>query len=68
MTEQDRARLAAYDAMYAGLLKEQDAMLEEMERLRAAGKQKGATYRQLLAQKLTLQDLIGRFQRCGISL
>ena len=62
----DWERLAAYDRMYADLLKERDKVASDMERLRAAGKQRGATYRQLLAQKLTLQNLIGRFELYGI--
>ncbi len=64
MTEQER--LAAFERMYADLLKEQEKVLEQMEALRAAGKQKGATYKQLLAQKLTLQNMIGRFEIYGI--
>ena len=52
MTEQER--LAAYDRMYEDLLKERDKVLADMEKLREAGKQKGATYQQLLAQKLTV--------------
>ena len=64
MTE--RERLAAYDRMYADLLKERDKVFADMEKLRAAGKNKGATYQQLLAQKLTVQNLIGRFEIYGI--
>jgi len=64
MTEQER--LAAFERMYADVLKEQKEVLERLDALRAAGKQKGATYRQLLAQKLTLRDLIGRFDIYGI--
>jgi len=64
MTEQER--LAAFERMYADLLREQEKLLEQMDALRAAGKQKGATYKQLLAQKLTLQNLIGRFETYGI--
>ena len=64
MPEQER--LAAYDHMYADLLKERDKVLADMDRLRAAGKNKGATYQQLLAQKLTVQNLIGRFEIYGI--
>ena len=30
------------------------------------GKNRGATYQQLLAQKLTVQNLIGRFEIYGI--
>ena len=62
----DQERLAAYDRMYADLLRERDKVLSDMDRLREAGKQKGATYQQLLAQKLTLQNLIGRFEVYGI--
>lgn len=62
----DQERLAAYDRMYAGLLRERDKVLADMDRLREAGKQRGATYQQLLAQKLTLQNIIGRFEGYGI--
>ena len=62
----DLERLAAYDRMYADLLKERDKVLSDMEKLRAGGKNKGATYQQLLAQKLTLQNLIGRCEIYGI--
>ena len=64
MTEQER--LAAYDHMYADLLKERDKVLSDMDRLQAAGKNRGVTYQQLLAQKLTVQNLIGRFEIYGI--
>ena len=62
----DLERLAAYDRMYADLLKERDKVLADMEKIRSAGKNKGATYQQLLAQKLTVQNLIGRFEIYGI--
>ena len=62
----DLDRLAAYDRMYGDLLKERDKVLADLDRLRAAGKNKGATYQQLLAQKLTVQNLIGRFEIYGI--
>lgn len=62
----DQERLAAYDRMYADLLKEREKVLSDMDRLREAGKQKGATYQQLLAQKLTLQNILGRFEVYGV--
>ena len=64
MTEAER--LAAYDRMYVDLLREREQVLSNMERLRAAGKNRGVTYQQLLAQKLTVQNLIGRFACYGI--
>lgn len=62
----DQERLAAYDRMYTDLLKERDKVLSDMDRLREAGKQRGATYQQLLAQKLTLQNILGRFEVYGV--
>mgnify|MGYP007073678724 FL=1 len=52
--------------MYADLLAERDKVAEDLERLREAGKVRGATHQQLLAQKLTVQNLIGRFALYGI--
>ena len=62
----DQERLAAYDRMYAGLLAERDKVAADMDKLRAAGKNRGASFQQLLAQKLTVQNLIGRFEIYGI--
>ena len=62
----DAERLAAYDRMYADLLQERDKVLADMEKLRSAGKNRGATYQQMLAQKLTVQNLISRFEIYGI--
>ena len=62
----DLERLAAYDRMYGDLLKERDGVLASMDKLREAGKEKGDTYQQLLAQKLTLQNLLSRFESYGI--
>ncbi len=59
-------RLAAYDRMYADLLREQDAVVTEMERMKALGRNRGVTYQQLMAQKLTLRNLIGRLEAYGI--
>ena len=62
----DQERLAAYDRLYADLLKERDQVLFSLEEQRAAGKVRGVTHQQLLAQKLTLQNLIARFAAYGI--
>ena len=62
----DAEKLAAYERMYADLLRERDKVLSDLDKLRAAGKNRGATCQQLLAQKLTVQNLIGRFACYGI--
>ena len=66
LMKQDAARLAAYEQMYRDVLSERDALAAQMEALRSAGKTRGATYRQCIAQKLTVQTLLGRFARYGI--
>lgn len=66
MSMTDQERLAAYDRMYDDLLREREGVLTKLETLRSAGKQRGAAFQQLLAQKLTLQNLIGRFETYGI--
>ncbi len=62
----DQERLAAYDRMYADLLAERDKVAADMDKLRSAGRNRGASFQQLLAQKLTVQNLIGRFEIYGI--
>ena len=62
----DGERLAAYDRLYRDLLAERDGVAARMDALRAEGKTRTATYRQLLTDKLTLQNLIGRFAAYGI--
>ena len=62
----DQERLAAYDRMYADLLAERDKVAADMDKLRSAGRNRGASFQQLLAQKLTVQNLIGPFEIYGI--
>ena len=62
----DAEKLAAYDRMYADLLAERDKVAADMDKLRSAGRNRGASFQQLLAQKLTVQNLIGRFEIYGI--
>ena len=62
----DAQRLAAYDRLYRELLAERDGVAAKMDALRAEGRTKTATYRQLLTDKLTLQNFIGRFAAYGI--
>ena len=62
----DAQRLAAYDRLYRELLAERDGVAAKMEALRAEERTKTATYRQLLTNKLTLQNLIARFAAYGI--
>ena len=59
-------RLARFETAYEGILREQEELAAKMEPLKAAGRQKSVQFRELLAQKLTVQNLIGRFEIYGI--
>ena len=63
----DQERLAAYDRLYADLLKERDKVAWRTWTSSAPRERTGApSFQQLLAQKLTVQNLIGRFEIYGI--
>lgn len=66
MLEENARRLAAYDRMYRDLLAERERIAAEMDRLRTARKTKTVSYQQLMANKLLIQNLIGRFEIYGI--
>lgn len=54
-------KLAGLEDMYDALCAEQAKLVAEIEKLKAAGKQKTTTYQQLLANKLLAMNLISRF-------
>ncbi len=62
----DTERLAAYDAFAAGVRAELAETEARMDVLRAAGKVKTATYRQLFAGRLTLKDIDRRLSERGL--
>ena len=55
-------RLGRYEELQAAVERELRAAAGRMEELRAAGRQSSATFRQLLAQKLTLEGIMARFR------
>ena len=52
------ARLEKFEAMLAAVQAQYADTTAQMERLKAAGRVKSATYRQLFAKKLNLQDML----------
>lgn len=62
----EQERLARFEAMLADVLAEQEEVARSLEDLRAQGKVKTATYHQLTARKLTLQTLVGLYERHGL--
>ena len=53
-------REAKFEAMLQAVLAEYDNTTAKMEKLRADGKVKSATFRQLMGTKLTLQSILAR--------
>lgn len=62
----DAARLAAYEAFAAGTRAELADVTARMDELKAAGKVKSATYRQLFATRATLKDIDRRLRERGL--
>ncbi len=58
--EEALRRLSQYEDLRASLETQLSSTLEKLEALKTQGKNRGATYQQLLAQKLTLRDFLSR--------
>ena len=54
----DEQRLRAFEDMLAAILRQYDDTTEKMAKLKAEGKEKTVTYRQLFANKLQLQAML----------
>ena len=62
----DEKRLKAFEDMLADILKQYDDTTEKMAKLKAEGKEKTVTYRQLFANKLQLQAMLSYYQTYGL--
>lgn len=63
---ENEQRLAAFERMLTAVQNEYAAAAGRMAQLKAAGKEKTATYRQLMANKLRLQELLAMYQTYGL--
>lgn len=63
---QDEERLKRFESVLSDLQDEQALVAKTMDELRNKGRVKSATYQQLMARKLTLQTLMGMFERHGL--
>lgn len=65
--EQEAAeRLGRYEDAHGRLLARQEELAGRMEALKAQGKQKTAQFRELLAEKLTIQNTLTLWETYGI--
>ena len=55
-------KLAAYEAMHAFVQAEYDRAVARMQALRAEGREKSATYRQMMGNKMTYQSVLNLYK------
>ena len=58
----DEQRLRAFEDMLAAILRQYDDTTEKMAKLKAEGKEKTVTYRQIFANKLQLQAMLSYYR------
>lgn len=59
-------RLEAFEAMIAGLQKQAAYEKEQMELLKAAGKEKSATYRQYFGNRMIYSQMLALYRQYGL--
>ena len=55
-----------FEAMLQSVQREYETTLQNMEKLKGEGKEKTATYRQLMGDKLMLQNILSRYKIYGL--
>ena len=55
-----------FEKMLQGVQEEYDVTIRKMEKLKREGKTKTVTYRQLMSTKLTLQNMLSRYEIYGL--
>ncbi len=59
-------RLAAFERMLADIEKNYDDMQRKMDSLKVQGKEKSATYRQFMGNKLLYRQLLSMYELYGL--
>lgn len=62
----NEARLKAFEDMLSAIQKKYNETSKSMSELKAAGKEKTVTYKQLFATKLQLQAMLTYYQTYGL--
>ena len=58
--------LDAFEAMLADVIEQSEMEREKMEALKAAGREKSATYRQYFANRMLHKQMLDLFRRYGL--
>ena len=59
-------RLAAFEAMLAGVQEQSRQVEAQMRALKAQGKERSATYRQLMGNRLQLAQVLAMYRAYGL--
>ncbi|MCR4949961.1 MAG: hypothetical protein K6A40_01415 [Solobacterium sp.] len=59
-------RLDAFEAMLSDIQKQAEYEKEQMDQLKAAGKEKTATYRQYLGNRMFYKMMLDRYRKYGL--
>ena len=59
-------RLEAFEKMLADIIKQADYEKERMEKLKAEGKEKTATYRQFFGNRMLYKMMLSRYKEYGL--
>lgn len=59
-------RLEAFETMLADLTRQADYEKQQMEQLKAAGREKSATYRQYLGNRLVYGQMFAWYKKYGL--
>lgn len=62
-----QTRLEAFEAMLAAVMQEYRQTAEKMAALKAQGKEKSVTFRQLMARKLELANMLATYRAYGLA-
>lgn len=66
--EQQQAikKLASYEDAHEAVLKEYDRVSDQINQAKVQGRMRGVTANQLIAQKMSLQNVLSFFKRFGV--
>jgi hypothetical protein len=66
VTPADERRLQRFDAFARGVNDELSQTRAQMDELRAEGRVKSATYQQLMANRMVLEQIVARLKEFGL--
>ena len=62
MITENEKRLAAFENMLQSVIEQYDSADKRMKQLKAEGKEKTATYRQLMGSKMQMQNILSLYK------